>query len=1247
MHPIMEFHISKQARDKYNFDRSLYQSSGNVIFPNFHGVRVFVQRMNEKRDLVRYPEQAVRAGEINAMGLIDEILHYIVFLYRDQVDKKAFQDAQEYLKAQLGAEELEYTLLQFVRDFPPASVYRGERTPEEYLEDTSEGVSNRDLALEELLMLYLSNQNRAFKKYDELFDDTALKTATVYDSAIEELDRFFSERPGFGPGGDSLINLLTAPARHAPDSLTDQLTYIREQWGSLLGRYLLRLLSGLDFIREEEKMRFAGPGPAEAYDFTGFEEEIEGFTPDKDWMPKVVLIAKSVYVWLDQLSKTYGREVRRLDQIPDEELDILARRGFTALWLIGLWERSRASKRVKQICGNPEAEASAYSITHYDIAENLGGWSALYNLKERCLKRGILLASDMVPNHTGIDSSWVTEHPDWFVQLPHPPFPSYSYTGINLSDNPHVGLFLEDHYYDRTDAAVTFKWVDFNTGETRYIYHGNDGTSMPWNDTAQINFLHPEAREAVIQTILHVARNFPIIRFDAAMIMAKKHYQRLWFPEPGSGGDIPSRAEQGMTKEEFNRALPKEFWREVVDRIAVEAPDTLLLAEAFWMMEGYFVRSLGMHRVYNSAFMNMLKQEDNAKYRTTIKNTIEFDPGILNRFVNFMNNPDEETAVAQFGKGDKYFGICTMMVTMPGLPMIGHGQIEGFAEKYGMEYSRAYWDETPDWDLVARHEREIFPLMKRRSLFAGSENFLIYDLVRDGHVNENVFAYSNAEGSGRGLVLYNNAYNRAEGRIRQSAPFAVKEPGGSKRTENRTLAEGLGVRNDTNWFTVFREQASGLHYIRANRELHEQGLFVSLDGFEYQVFLDFFEIEDNEKGHYRLLAESLGGAGFPDLEIALKEVVLDPLHRVFLEAFPASLLERIYAVFDTAAAGGVGAGSGDSREELEHGTGGSAGPTGFTGPDGKPRQALKLSGKERDAYKQFVHRTADFLGEEYLGIPTAAEGKAGSESAAESALERFEENLTGLEALAEALADAFAGATGAVTRSGGGAGPEGAVEPGEDAGPVGADSADGPSGQDAATGGPSPTLSFALDYLRRGMAVMPETVAVLSGYAFTAPLSVLVETDAAGNSVMETRSIIEELWFERPFTRLWREAETRAEIPEDAIDRSLEALKLFSSDLGWARQVPDGKRRAHLTMDRLFRNRESAVFLGVNRYREVLYFNREAYYETVWWLYLAEALRISRSGEKLASRFLTVREWIAVLDYSGYQVEKLLALLEV
>src|SRR5262249_18461359 len=159
--------------------------------------------------------------------------------------------------------------------------------------------------------------------------------------------------------------------------------------------------------------------------------------------------------------------------------------------------------------------------------------------------------------------------------------------------------------------------------------------------------------------------------------------------------------------------------------------------------------------------------EDNAGYRQVMKNTLEFDPEILKRFVNFMNNPDERTAVDQFGKEDKYFGICTLLATLPGLPMFGHGQLEGFAERYGMEYRRAYWGELPDRWLLERHEREVFPLLRRRELFAGVDQFLLYDCVdRDGVVNDDVIAYSNRLDEQRAIVVYHNRFASADGWMR-------------------------------------------------------------------------------------------------------------------------------------------------------------------------------------------------------------------------------------------------------------------------------------------------------------------------------------------------------------------------------------------------------------------------------------------------------------------------------------------------
>jgi hypothetical protein len=392
---------------------------------------------------------------------------------------------------------------------------------------------------------------------------------------------------------------------------------------------------------------------------------------------------------------------------------------------------------------------------------------------------------------------------------------------------------------------------------------------MAWNDTAQLDYLNPEVREAVIQAILGVARRASVIRFDAAMTLARVHVQRLWHPLPGDGGAIPSRAERAASPSAFDAAMPREFWREVVERVQAEAPDTLLLAEAFWMMEGYFVRGLGMHRVYNSAFMHMLRDEDNAGYRQSLQNVLAYSPAILERFVNFMNNPDEETAVHQFGTGDKYFGICTLLATLPGLPMFGHGQVEGFAEKYGMEAARAYADESADTGFVAHHERVIVPLLRRRDLFSGAAHFALYDLVTDaGRVDENVFAFTNRSPNGaRALVIYNNRFERTAGHLHHSCAINVAAPDGEPRLEHRALADALGLRADPGVLYGLEDARSGRWILRRGADLHRDGLYVELDGYACHTFLGFREIVDHD-GSWAELMEDLGGRDVADLDAA-------------------------------------------------------------------------------------------------------------------------------------------------------------------------------------------------------------------------------------------------------------------------------------------------------------------------------------------------------------------------------------------
>jgi hypothetical protein len=219
-----------------------------------------------------------------------------------------------------------------------------------------------------------------------------------------------------------------------------------------------------------------------------------------------------------------------------------------------------------------------------------------------------------------------------------------------------------------------------------------------------------------------------------------------------------------------------------------------------------------------------------------------------------MNNPDEKTAIEQFGDGDKYFGVCTVLATLPGLPMFGHGQIEGFREKYGMEFRKPKWDETPNENLIAAHEWKIFPLLHRRYLFADVENFFLYDLYRsDGVVDENVFAYSNVYGDERGLVIYHNRFAETSGWIKTSAAYLDKATG---ELRQKSLAEALGLPFEG--YVIFKDYVTRLEYIRSCEELWEKGLYVELHAYQHHVFMDWRFVDDERYGDMYLAMKGAG-----------------------------------------------------------------------------------------------------------------------------------------------------------------------------------------------------------------------------------------------------------------------------------------------------------------------------------------------------------------------------------------------------
>jgi glycosidase len=555
--------------------------------------------------------------------------------------------------------------------------------------------------------------------------------------------------------------------------------------------------------------------------------------PSGDWQRNLVLTARNTPVWLYQLSQKYSQEIRTLDQIPEEEIAVLAERGFNSLWLVGLWQRSPASRKIKHLYGHSDAIASAYSIYAYRPADNLGGKKSLVELRRKANAHGIYLACDMVPNHTGLDAPWVYSHPDRYIRVPKSPMPNFSFNSPDLSDDPAGAIYLEEGYYNQTGAAEVFKYVPQGGSET-FIYHGNDGTSMPWNDTAQLNYLNPETRQAVLQEILQVAQEFHIIRLDAAMTLVREHFKRLWFPSPAGEKYIPTRGANVMSDEEFDRLMPREFWSEVIQAIRREAPQTVLIAEAFWLMEKFFINEIGMHRVYNSAFMHQLRDEDNAKFRSYLKEILQSSPAILERFVNFLTTPDEEPAVLQFGREQKYLGACRLLACMPGLPLFGHGQWEGLSEHYGMDIARPTQLENVDQELVALHNRHIQPLLRQRSRFSSAENFYLYDFSDKNGINESVIVFSTSDGENSSLVVFNNAPHSAKGWVMYSVPQLLVQKEGI--IESRPIWDVLQGKDTKTAQLTLTDFTQSDRLAFSFDEVKEKGLALNLHPYESHVF---------------------------------------------------------------------------------------------------------------------------------------------------------------------------------------------------------------------------------------------------------------------------------------------------------------------------------------------------------------------------------------------------------------------------
>ncbi|MFX0006199.1 MAG: alpha-amylase family glycosyl hydrolase [Promethearchaeota archaeon] len=365
------------------------------------------------------------------------------------------------------------------------------------------------------------------------------------------------------------------------------------------------------------------------------------------WIKNPKILEINTVPWLHSLSEIYNTSIN-LYNIPEQIINKDFKL-FDAIWLMGVWERSPASKKIalersdllkdyrkalhdfrdEDVIGSP------YAVYYYHVDKNIGGIDGLKEIREKLIEKNIKLILDYVPNHVAIDSLWTFE-----------------------SD-----LFIKG----TIDDLMSHPYEYFSIGKNVFA-NGRDPNFPSWTDTIQINAFSKEARNKAKSTLLDIAKLCDGVRCDMAMLMTNKVFTKTWGDKAGS---IPE----------------KEFWEEIIPTIKSKYPDFKFIAEVYWGME-WELQQQGFDFCYDKRLYERLNFENVRAIRDHLKAEWNFQ----SKLVRFIENHDEIRAIKKFGF-EKSQAAAIIITSLPGARLIHEGQMDGYYIKLPVQLGRRPFEE--------------------------------------------------------------------------------------------------------------------------------------------------------------------------------------------------------------------------------------------------------------------------------------------------------------------------------------------------------------------------------------------------------------------------------------------------------------------------------------------------------------------------------------------------------------------------
>ena len=352
----------------------------------------------------------------------------------------------------------------------------------------------------------------------------------------------------------------------------------------------------------------------------------------KPWPKHPVIYEINSWVWLRELAG--GGAPLSLADVPAKDWDAIAARGFDAVWLMGVWERSPAgidiSMRNQGLLDDfqralPDFTAtdnvgSPYCVRNYVVDPHLGGPQGLAIARTELATRGIRLILDFVPNHVAHDHPWVCYHPDYFIQ------------GTLDDSVREPGAFL-------------------SAGGNVYAC-GRDPFFPAWADVLQLNAFSPGLRQATIATLLDIAAQCDGVRCDMSMLMLNDIFERTWGEKAGA------KPEQ-------------DYWKTVIPAIKAQWPEFRFMAEAYWDLE-WELQQQGFDFCYDKKLYDRMEHGSAENVRLHLCADMDYQMGM----VRFIENHDEPRAAAAFPDG-KARAAAVAALTLPGARLLHEGQFDG------------------------------------------------------------------------------------------------------------------------------------------------------------------------------------------------------------------------------------------------------------------------------------------------------------------------------------------------------------------------------------------------------------------------------------------------------------------------------------------------------------------------------------------------------------------------------------------